>query len=38
MLITTTVRIGRFFQKVADATPEQFAAIAERYGHAVGLE
>ncbi len=38
MLITSTVRMGRFFEEVAGATPEQFAAVAERYGHAVGLE
>ncbi len=38
MHIVSTVRMGRFFREVAGATPEQFAAVAERYGHAVGLE
>jgi quercetin dioxygenase-like cupin family protein len=38
MLIMSTVRMGRFFQEVAGAPPEAFVAVAERYGHAVGLE
>ncbi len=38
MMIISTVRMGRFFREVAGATPEQFAAVAERYGHAVGLD
>jgi mannose-6-phosphate isomerase-like protein (cupin superfamily) len=32
-LITTTVRIGRFFQEIAGAPLEEFIAVAERYGH-----
>ena len=38
MHIVSTVRMGRFFREVAGATPDQFVAVAERYGHTVGLE
>lgn len=32
-LITSTVRLGRFFQEIAGAPMERFAAVADAYGH-----
>jgi quercetin dioxygenase-like cupin family protein len=33
MIVVTTAKIARFFREVADATPEEFLAISERYGY-----
>ena len=33
MIVVTTAKIAHFFREVADATPEEFLAISERYGY-----
>jgi quercetin dioxygenase-like cupin family protein len=33
MIVVTTAKIAQFFREVADATPEEFLAISERYGY-----
>ena len=38
MIVVTTGKIAHFFREVADATPEEFLAISERYGYWNDLE
>ena len=33
MIVVTTAKIACFFREVAEATPEEFLAISERYGY-----